>query len=91
MFAMIEKIIDVVKHHYKDWTLKREQYPYVGILHVRDTLIVPQDRKRLKKVWDRAVKFIEDSETRVRTEMQRIEGADLRVWRWTQMWDKHPR
>ncbi|XP_066465147.1 LEM domain-containing protein 2 isoform X3 [Eleutherodactylus coqui] len=84
MFAMVEKIIDHVKHHYKDWTFGREQNPYVGILHVRDSLIIPQDRKCLKKVWDRAVQFVEDNESRVRTELQRVAGADLRVWRWTQ-------
>ncbi|XP_075051830.1 LEM domain-containing protein 2 [Mixophyes fleayi] len=83
MFDMIEKIIDVVKCHYKDWTLGIEQNAYVGILHVRDTLIIPQDRKRLKKVWDRALQFIEDNESRLRTESQRVAGADLRVWRWT--------
>ncbi|XP_066465139.1 LEM domain-containing protein 2 isoform X2 [Eleutherodactylus coqui] len=77
-------LLDHVKHHYKDWTFGREQNPYVGILHVRDSLIIPQDRKCLKKVWDRAVQFVEDNESRVRTELQRVAGADLRVWRWTQ-------
>ncbi|XP_040280110.1 LEM domain-containing protein 2 isoform X2 [Bufo bufo] len=84
MFVMVEKIIDVVNHHYKDWTLGQEQNPYIGILHVRDSLIKPQDRKHLKRAWDRAVQFVEDHESRVRTELQRVAGADLRVWRWTQ-------
>ncbi|XP_044144076.1 LEM domain-containing protein 2 isoform X2 [Bufo gargarizans] len=84
MFVMVEKIIDVVNHHYKDWTLGREQNPYIGILHVRDSLIKPQDRKHLKRAWDRAVQFVEAHESRVRTELQRVAGADLRVWRWTQ-------
>ncbi|XP_040193741.1 LEM domain-containing protein 2 [Rana temporaria] len=84
MFAMVEKIIDVVKHHYKDYQHGIERIPFIGILHVRDTLIMPQDRKRLKSVWDRAVQFIEDNESRLRTESQRVAGADLLVWRWTQ-------
>ncbi|CAI9541724.1 unnamed protein product [Staurois parvus] len=84
MFAMVEKIIDVVKHHYKDYQQRIEQNPFIGILHVRDTLIMPQDKKLLKKVWDRAVQFIEDNESRLRTESQRVAGADLLVWRWTQ-------
>ncbi|XP_073472145.1 LEM domain-containing protein 2 [Aquarana catesbeiana] len=84
MFAMVEKIIDVVKHHYKDYQHGIEHNPFIGILHVRDTLIMPQDRKRLKRVWDRAVQFIEDNESRLRTESQRVAGADLLVWRWTQ-------
>lgn len=91
MFAMVEKIIDVLKHHYKDYTLGREQTPFVGILHVRDSLIMAQDRKPMKKVWDRAVKFIEDDESRVRTVMQRVAGADLMVWRWIQTRNEYPR
>ncbi|XP_063810919.1 LEM domain-containing protein 2 [Pseudophryne corroboree] len=91
MFDMVEKIIDAVKYHYKDWTLGIEQNAYVGILHVRDTLIMPQDRKRLKKVWDRAVQFIEDNESRLRTESQRVAGADLRAWRWTHSRSEYPR
>ncbi|XP_075709629.1 LEM domain-containing protein 2 [Rhinoderma darwinii] len=83
MFVMVEKIIDVVKHHYKDWRLNREQNPYVAILHVRDTLIIPQDRKPLQRVWDRAVRYFETNETRVQIEMQRVSGKDLKVWRWT--------
>ncbi|KAM4795133.1 LEM domain-containing protein 2 [Rhinophrynus dorsalis] len=84
MFDMVEKIIGVVKGHYKEWLLGRESTPYVGIVHVRDTLIPPRDRKLLKNVWDRAVKFVEDNESRLRTESQRVAGEDLRVWRWTQ-------
>ncbi|XP_018412276.1 PREDICTED: LEM domain-containing protein 2 [Nanorana parkeri] len=84
MFTMVGKIIDFVKHHYKDYQQGIEQNPYIGISHVRDMLIMPQDRKRLKKVWDRAVQFVEDNESRFRTESQRVAGADLLVWRWTQ-------
>lgn len=35
---------DVVQDHYVDWEQDMERYPYVGILHVRDTLIPPQSR-----------------------------------------------
>lgn len=38
----------------------------------------------MKKVWDRAVTFLSASESRIRTETQRVEGADLQVWRWLQ-------
>ncbi|CAH2221411.1 LEM domain-containing 2 [Pelobates cultripes] len=83
MFEMVEKIIDAVKSHYREFIQRTEDSPYVGIVHVRDTLIPPQDRKRLKKVWERAVQFVENHESRLRTESQRVAGADLRVWRWT--------
>uniref|UniRef100_A0A8C6WMD9 LEM domain containing 3 n=1 Tax=Neogobius melanostomus TaxID=47308 RepID=A0A8C6WMD9_9GOBI len=41
-------------------------------------------RKRMKRVWDRAVTFLSANESRVRTETQRIGGADFLVWRWIQ-------
>ncbi|XP_057555410.1 LEM domain-containing protein 2 isoform X3 [Hippopotamus amphibius kiboko] len=44
MYEMVKKIIDVVQDHYVDWEQDMERYPYVGILHVRDTLIPPQSR-----------------------------------------------
>ncbi|KAM5180434.1 LEM domain-containing protein 2 isoform 2-T2 [Mantella aurantiaca] len=84
MFAMVERIIAVVKRHYKDYQQGIEQSPFIGVLHVRDSLIMPQDRKRVKKTWEGAVQFVEDNESRLRTESQRVAGADLRVWRWTQ-------
>ncbi|XP_068121612.1 LEM domain-containing protein 2 [Hyperolius riggenbachi] len=90
MYEMVKKIIDIVKNHYEAWTQGIEAYPYIGIFHVRDTLISPQDRRRLKKSWDRAVQFIEDNESRLRTETQRVAGADLRVWRWTQARNLYP-
>lgn len=38
----------------------------------------------MKKVWDRAVSFLSANESRIRTEKQRIGGADFMVWRWLQ-------
>ncbi|XP_073431703.1 LEM domain-containing protein 2 isoform X2 [Dendrobates tinctorius] len=90
MFALVDKIIDIVKYHHMDWILQREQNPYLVISHVRDSLIEPKDRKHLKKVWDRAVQFVEN-DSRVRTESQRVAGADLMVWRWTQSRKEQPR
>ncbi|NXU06998.1 LEMD2 protein, partial [Buphagus erythrorhynchus] len=34
----------VVQDHYKEWERNLERYPYVGIFHVRDSLIPPQSR-----------------------------------------------
>ncbi|KAM4700373.1 LEM domain-containing protein 2 [Discoglossus pictus] len=89
VYEMVEKIIDAVRCHYKDWMLGREAYPYVGIVHVRDTLIPPQDRKRLRNVWERSVRFLGENESRLRSESQRISGEDLMVWRWTQASSDH--
>ncbi len=41
-------------------------------------------RKKMKKVWDRAVAFLSANDSRIRTETQRIGGADFLVWRWLQ-------
>lgn len=38
----------------------------------------------MKKIWDRAVSFLSTNESRIRTETQRIGGADFSVWRWIQ-------
>ncbi|XP_077151609.1 LEM domain-containing protein 2 isoform X2 [Ranitomeya variabilis] len=90
MFVLVDKIIGIVKHHHMDWILQREQNPYLVISHVRDSLIEPKDRKHLKRIWDRAVQFVEN-DSRVRTESQRVAGADLMVWRWTQSRKEYPR
>lgn len=74
---------DVVQDHYVDWEQDMERYPYVGILHVRDTLIPPQSRRRMKRVWDRAVEFLASNESRIQTESHRVAGEDMLVWRWT--------
>ncbi|CAM4664540.1 unnamed protein product [Lepidochelys olivacea] len=84
MYEMVKKIIAAVQDHYKEWEQRLERYPYVGILHVRDTLIPPQSRKKMKRVWNRAVDFLASNESRIQTESHRIAGEDMLVWRWTQ-------
>nr|XP_034977597.1 LEM domain-containing protein 2 [Zootoca vivipara] len=84
MYKMVQKIIAAVQGHYKEWEQNLERYPYVGILHIRDTLIPPQDRKKMKRVWDRAVDFLASNESRIQTESHRVAGEDMLVWRWTQ-------
>ena len=42
-------------------------------------------RKAMQKIWDKAVKFIEANESRVRLETQVIEGEEFAVWRWIQV------
>lgn len=36
----------------------------------------------LKSVWDAAVAFIDKKESRVRSEIQPVNGEDYQVWRW---------
>ncbi|XP_038675663.1 LEM domain-containing protein 2-like [Scyliorhinus canicula] len=84
VYEMVNKIIGVVRAHNQDWEKDLELIPYVPIPHVRDTLIQPEDRKKLTKTWQNAVVFLEANESRIRTETQRINGEDFLVWRWTQ-------
>ncbi|MCJ8743380.1 hypothetical protein PDJAM_G00093360 [Pangasius djambal] len=84
MYDMVERIIDVLKSHNEACQENKDLQAYLPIPHVRDSLIQPQDRKKKKKVWERAVTFLSANESRVRTETQRIGGADFLVWRWLQ-------
>ncbi|KAJ0069964.1 hypothetical protein NL108_017665, partial [Boleophthalmus pectinirostris] len=84
MYDMVERIIDVLRSHSEACQENQELQPYLPIPHVRDSLVQPQDRNKMKKVWDRAVKFLSANESRIRTETQRIGGSDFLVWRWLQ-------
>ncbi|XP_059539493.1 inner nuclear membrane protein Man1 isoform X2 [Myotis daubentonii] len=84
MYDMVIKIIDVLRSHNEACQENKDLQPFMPIPHVRDSLILPHDRKRMKKVWDRAVDFLAANESRVRTETRRIGGTDFLVWRWIQ-------
>ncbi|XP_043943997.1 inner nuclear membrane protein Man1 [Protopterus annectens] len=84
MYDIAEKIIDVLKSHNEACQENKGLEPYLPIPHVRDSLIQPEDRKKMKNVWNRAVDFLAASESRLQTEKQRIGGSDFMVWRWVQ-------
>ncbi|KAM9705253.1 inner nuclear membrane protein Man1 isoform 2-T2 [Menidia menidia] len=84
MYDMVERIIDVLRNHGEACQENKDLQPYLPIPHVRDSLVQPQDRKKMKKIWERAVSFLSANESRIRTETQMIGGADFLVWRWTQ-------
>ncbi|KAJ8249948.1 hypothetical protein COCON_G00231640 [Conger conger] len=84
MYDMVERIIDVLRSHSEASQENRDLQPYLPIPHVRDSLVYPQERKKMRKVWERAVAFVSANESRIRTETQRVGGADFLVWRWIQ-------
>ncbi|NWH60457.1 MAN1 protein, partial [Geococcyx californianus] len=84
MYDMVVKIIDVLRSHSEACSENKDLQPYMPILHVRDSLIPPQDRYKMRKVWNRAVDFLAANESRVRTETRRIGGAEFLVWKWMQ-------
>ncbi|XP_071544125.1 uncharacterized protein MAN1 [Panulirus ornatus] len=55
---------------------------YVAVNHVRDSLISPRDRRTKKNLWENAVQFIDQYESRIRREIQNVGGEDCEVWRW---------
>ncbi|XP_051886605.1 inner nuclear membrane protein Man1 [Pristis pectinata] len=84
MYDMVERIIDVLRSHNEACQENKDLQPYLPIPHVRDSLISPQNRKKMKKAWERAVDFVETNESRIQKETQRIGGGDFLVWRWMQ-------
>ncbi|XP_075005197.1 inner nuclear membrane protein Man1 isoform X2 [Calonectris borealis] len=84
MYDMVVKIIDVLRSHSEACSENKDLQSYMPILHVRDSLIPPQDRRKMKKVWNRAVDFLAANESRVRTETRRLGGAEFLVWKWMQ-------
>ncbi|NXH70814.1 MAN1 protein, partial [Hydrobates tethys] len=84
MYDMVVKIIDVLRSHSEACSENKDLQPYMPILHVRDSLIPPQDRRKMRKAWNRAVDFLAANESRVRTETRRIGGAEFLVWKWMQ-------
>ncbi|XP_051473074.1 inner nuclear membrane protein Man1 [Apus apus] len=84
MYDMVVKIIDVLRSHSEACSENKDLQPYMPILHVRDSLIPPQDRRKMRKVWNRAVDFLAANESRVRTETRRIGGVEFLVWKWMQ-------
>lgn len=54
------------------------------VLHIRDTLLTPSERKtaKYKKIWNKVVKHIESTESRVKVDLESIEGDDYKTWKW---------
>lgn len=77
VYSMVEQIIDLVYQETED-----SGESYLSIDHVRDTLISAQNKEKMASTWDAAVQFIQKNESRLRMEVQSVDGEDCRVWRW---------
>lgn len=80
VYKMVERIIELLVNHQRNASPGKQ--PFLAVNHIRDQLIPPPDRSRLAKVWNQAVQWIKNSESRVRCEMQSIAGEEFPVWRW---------
>jgi len=84
MFMLVEKIVALVQKQ-QQLSETEEVDKFVPILQARDILIEASERRKMDKVWKRAVDFIAENDSRIRVETQRVLGQDLEVWRWVQI------
>ncbi|XP_050456075.1 uncharacterized protein LOC126853925 isoform X2 [Cataglyphis hispanica] len=84
VFKLVSEIINIVETHHQNASAQPggAQESFLAINHVRDNLIPPKDRKRMTSLWDKAVKFLDENESRIRREVQQVAGEEFHVWRW---------
>lgn len=78
---MVERIIDILQSNAGGGGDDGNEN-FVVINHVRDMILSVADRKKKANTWAKAVKFINENESRVRTEVQVVQGEPFEVWRW---------
>ncbi|CAI2329010.1 unnamed protein product [Caenorhabditis sp. 36 PRJEB53466] len=78
LYALIERIIELIKESSADGE------PYVSQPHVRDVMFPPAKRRSAEMArWESAVKFIDQNESRVATEVHVLaSGNECAVWKW---------
>ncbi|XP_076758467.1 LEM domain-containing inner nuclear membrane protein MAN1 [Xylocopa sonorina] len=85
VFKLVSEIINIVEMHHPNAAIATPggtQESFVAINHVRDNLIPPKDRKKMAGLWEKAVKFLDENESRIRREVQQVAGEEFHVWRW---------
>ncbi|XP_015437564.1 PREDICTED: inner nuclear membrane protein Man1 [Dufourea novaeangliae] len=85
VFKLVSEIINMVEMHHQNTGVASPggtQESFLAISHVRDNLIPPKDRKRMAGLWEKAVKFLDENESRIRREVQQVAGEEFHVWRW---------
>ncbi|KAK5638473.1 hypothetical protein RI129_012768 [Pyrocoelia pectoralis] len=76
VYSMVRRIVDVLE------SSGDGPDDFLVINHVRDMILPIMNRKSMEKIWMKAVKFINENESRVRTEVQVVQGEPFEVWRW---------
>ncbi|XP_043483860.1 inner nuclear membrane protein Man1-like [Leptopilina heterotoma] len=85
VFQLVSEIISMVEINHQNSVTSSPggtQESYLAINHVRDNLIPPKNRKKLASTWEKAVKFLDENESRIRREVQQVAGEEYHVWRW---------
>ncbi|KAI2796002.1 hypothetical protein RDWZM_006995 [Blomia tropicalis] len=76
VYDLIEKSIELLQ--------SPDEPQSMPVLHIRDTLLSPSERKstKFRRIWNRVVNHIENSESRVKVEFKKIDGEDFKAWKW---------
>ncbi|KRT79423.1 hypothetical protein AMK59_7124 [Oryctes borbonicus] len=74
LFYMVERIVDILQSNTSE--------DGAVINHVRDMILPINDRHRMERTWRKAVDFINKNESRIRTEVQIVQGEPYEIWRW---------
>lgn len=67
VFNLVSEIISMLELHHQSYATTSPggtQESYLAINHIRDNLIPPKDRKNLSGLWEKAVKFLDENESR---------------------------
>jgi len=84
IFQLARQATNLLIHHHQ--MSLREGKPgaatFLAIKHIRDQLIPLEERDAKASLWQEAVQFIEDKESRVRQDIRRISGEEFKVWQW---------
>lgn len=66
MFKLVSEILNIIETHHQNASIQSggTQDTFLAINHVRDNLILPKDRKRMSGLWEKAVKFLDENESR---------------------------
>jgi membrane protein Man1 len=54
------------------------------VLHIRDTVLSSTEKKdpTMLRVWDKVVRHVENTESRVKVTTEEIEGETFKTWKW---------
>ena len=67
VFQLVSEIISMIEINHRSHVTTSPggtQASYLAINHVRDSLIPPKNRKKMANIWEKAVKFLDENESR---------------------------
>ncbi|KAH9424160.1 LEM domain [Dermatophagoides pteronyssinus] len=76
VYELIEKSVELLQ--------SPDEPQSMPVLHIRDTLLSPAEKKnsKYKRVWEKVVNQIENSDSRVKVEFKEIDGEEFKAWKW---------